>query len=182
MLLLIQGCIRNDRDSQRLLYQHYYVYAYSICIRYCQTSEEAKEVVNDGFVKCFMKISQYNSSTSFRGWLRRIMINASIDHYRKEQKHYNASPIDESRMTTDTKSFTALDEMAHEELIAMIRSLPPAYRAVFNLYVIEGFTHKEVADMLGIAEGTSKSNLLKARERLKKMLFDRNDIKYAKSI
>jgi RNA polymerase sigma factor (sigma-70 family) len=183
MLLLIQGCIRNDRESQRLLYQHYYGYAFSICVRYCRTDEEAKEVVNDGFLKCFGKISQYNMNTSFRGWLRRIMVNASIDHYRKELRHYQSLSID---LAVSKGAYqvneTITDALGYMELIDMIRELSPSYRAVFNLHVIEGYSHKEIADMLGISSGTSKSNLLKARERLRTMLSKRNEIRYAKSI
>ena len=87
MHLLIQGCKRNDRDSQRLLYQHYYAYALSICVRYSRNMTEAKEVVNDGFMKVFGKIDQYNQDSPFKGWIRKIMINTSIDQYRKELKH-----------------------------------------------------------------------------------------------
>ena len=104
MHVLLQGCKRNDRDSQRLLYQHYYSYALSICIRYSRNVAEAKEVVNDGFMKVFSKIDQYNSQTSFLGWLRRIMINTAIDHYRKEVKHYNQVSIDADAIKNEVDS------------------------------------------------------------------------------
>jgi RNA polymerase sigma factor (sigma-70 family) len=181
MLLLIQGCKRNDRESQRLLYQHFYAYAMSICLRYCNSKAEAQEVLNDGFMHVFLKISQYRDETSFQGWLRRIMVNAAIDHYRREKKHYF-----HEEMNTDYHSLphsgSALDKMAHEELIAMIKTLSPAYRAVFNLYVIDGYTHKEISELLHIAEGTSKSNLLKAREVLRKMIENKSGKVYAKSV
>lgn len=181
MLLLIQGCKRNDRESQRLLYQHYYGFAMGVCTRYCKTVDEAKEVMNDGFMKVFLKIDQYNPSTSFHGWLKVIMINTAIDHYRKERKHYHYTLLERaSDSTSPTPS--VLDDLAHEELISLVQKLSPAYRAVFNLYVIDGYTHEEIARMLSISVGTSKSNLAKARENLKRMLQSLTGVKYAKSV
>lgn len=180
MLLLIQGCKRNDRDSQRLLHKQYYGYAMSICVRYCRTQDEAREAVNDGFLKVFTRIEQYNEETSFKGWLRRIMINTCIDLYRKEVKHYQNQAIDS--VTEELTHVSALDDLSHRELMAMVQALSPAYRAVFNLYVIDGYAHKEIAELLKISEGTSKSNLLKAREILKKKIKKANTTVYAKSI
>jgi RNA polymerase sigma-70 factor (ECF subfamily) len=179
MHLLIQGCKRNDRDSQRLLYQHYYSYALSICIRYSRNITEAKEVVNDGFMKVFSKIDQYNSESPFKGWLRKIMIHASIDQYRKELKHQHNEPLKASH-----GGFTqpqAVADLSHEELIGLIQKLSPAYRAVFNLFAIDGFTHQEIGKILNISVGTSKSNLLKARENLREMLGELNKISYEKA-
>jgi RNA polymerase sigma factor (sigma-70 family) len=181
MLLLIQGCKRNDRNSQRLLYQHYYGFAMGVCLRYCRTADEAKEVLNDGFMKVFGKIDQYNVETSFHGWLKKILINTAIDHYRKEKKHYNHSDLDSAR-TSAVSSASALDQLAHHELLALVQKLSPAYRTVFNMYVIDGYTHDEIAKLLNISEGTSKSNLSKARENLKKMLETMTGVVYAKSI
>ncbi|MBL7872692.1 MAG: RNA polymerase sigma factor [Cyclobacteriaceae bacterium] len=178
MQLLIQGCKRNDRDSQRLLYQHYYSYALSICIRYSRTVAEAKEVVNDGFMKVFSKIDQYNSDSPFKGWLRKIMINASIDQYRKELKHQHKESL--TLVHADTQPL-AVSNLSHEELIGLIQKLSPGYRAVFNLFVIDGFTHPEIGKMLKISVGTSKSNLLKARENLRSMLGEMNKISYGKT-
>lgn len=179
MHVLLQGCKRNDRDSQRLLYQHYYSYALSICIRYSRNVAEAKEVVNDGFMKVFSKIDQYNSESSFKGWLRKIMIHASIDQYRKELKHQHTESLTLVH-TTDTQP-GAVSNLSHEELIGLIQKLSPAYRAVFNLFVIDGFTHQEIGKMLKISAGTSKSNLLKARENLRRMLGEMNKISYGKT-
>jgi len=178
MHLLIQGCKRNDRDSQRLLYQHYYAYALSICARYSRNINEAKEVVNDGFMKVFVKIDQYNPEAPFKGWLRKIMINASIDQYRKELKHQQKDPVEYAH-----KAFTepqAVTDLSHEELIELIQKLSPGYRAVFNLHVIDGYTHVEIGKLLNISTGTSKSNLLKARENLRRMLEGLNRISYEK--
>lgn len=179
MHLLIQGCKRNDRDSQRLLYQHYYSYALSVCMRYSRSTAEAKEVVNDGFLKVFDKINQYNADFPFKGWLRKIMINAAIDQYRKELKHAYQAPVENAyRVHTQP---VALSNLSHEELIGLVQKLTPAYRAVFNLYVIDGFNHREIGKLLGISEGTSKSNLLKARENLRGMLDGMNEMPYGKA-
>jgi RNA polymerase sigma-70 factor (ECF subfamily) len=182
MQILIEGCKRNDRECQRLLYQHYYGYAMSICIRYCRSLNESKEIVNDGFMKVFERIEQHHESASFKGWLRRIMIHTAIDHYRKEVKHYNTKEIAEANVKEEN-SANVLDEIAYSELIAMIQNLSPQYRAVFNLYVIDGFTHDEIAETLNISSGTSKSNLMKARAVLRKMLekLNRQDL-YAKYV
>ena len=182
MQLLIQGCKQNDRESQRLLYQHYYGYAMSICARYCRSLEESKEIVNDGFMKVFKKLDQHETESSFKAWLRRIMINASIDHYRKEVKHYHQSGLS-PEVSYEAVHNTALDDLSYTELIGMIQRLSPGYRAVFNLYVIDGFTHQEIGKILGISEGTSKSNLMKARDNLKKMLekVNRGDL-YSKYV
>ena len=181
MQLLIKGCIRNDRESQRLLYQHYYGYALSICIRYCQTKEEAREIVNDGFLKVFKKIGQYKMDTSFNAWLRRIMVNTSIDLFRKEKKYYHMVSYED---VPEDYAYNAniVDDIGHTELIGLIQNLSPAYRTVFNLYVIDGYTHKEISDMLEISEGTSKSNLLKARARLRQRLQELTKTTYAKSV
>jgi RNA polymerase sigma factor (sigma-70 family) len=181
LLLLIEGCKTQDRDSQRLLYQHYYAYAMSICQRYSRTREEAREILNDGFMKVFSKIDQYNPETSFLGWIRRIMINTAIDQYRKEEKHYNHSSLETSAHSLATTT-TAIEDLSHQELMSMVKELTPGYRAVFNLYVIDGYNHKEIAGMLGISEGTSKSNLMKAREVLRTKLEKLQTVVYAKSI
>lgn len=180
MLLLLEGCKRHDRESQRMLYQHHYAYAMSICLRYSRTKEEAKEILNDGFMKVFSKVDQYNPDTSFLGWLRRIMINTAIDHYRKEVKHYDQATIEFHQPFVTTAS--AIEELTHQELMAMVQQLTPGYRAVFNLYAIDGYNHKEIAEILGISEGTSKSNLMKAREVLKTKLQKIQDVVYAKSV
>ncbi|GIV35928.1 MAG: DNA-directed RNA polymerase sigma-70 factor [Cyclobacteriaceae bacterium] len=176
---LIEGCKRNDRRCQRQLYNAYYGYCFSVCARYCRTSEEAREVTNDGFMKIFQKIDQYKPDTSFKAWIRRIMINASIDHYRKEKKHYYQQTADLVLHKLIVPP-DAVNELSHKELIALVQSLPPAYRMVFNLYAIDGYTHEEIGAILGISAGTSKSNLSKAREQLRRMLEMINKRKYAK--
>lgn len=173
MRLLLEGCKKNDRESQRLLYQRYYAYAMSICLRYCRSLDEAKEIVNDGFMKVYQKLDQHETESSFKGWLRKIMINSAIDHYRKESKHYNHVEATADKAFESTVG-TVLDDISYAELIGMIQYLSPGYRAVFNLHVIDGYTHDEISKILNISEGTSKSNLMKARENLKTMIEKAN--------
>lgn len=150
-------------------------------MRYCRTREEAKEVVNDGFLKVFMRIEQYHVSTSFKGWIRRIMINTCIDLYRKEVKYYHAEGT-AAIANVGSSDEGVLEELSYRELIEMVQQLSPGYRAVFNLYAIDGYTHKEIGALLGINEGTSKSNLLKAREILKRKIEKSRMPLYAKSV
>lgn len=166
--LLIQGCLRGDKNSQKALYKHFYGYAMGVCLRYSKNAEEATEVMNDGFMKVFTKIQKYNETRSFKGWLRKIMINTALDNYRHNLKHYYAQDIQTSEASQATDNVLA--DMAYQEIVGMVQKLSPAYRTVFNLYVMDGYTHDEIAEMLEISPGTSKSNLSKARENLREML------------
>ncbi|MDZ7647991.1 MAG: RNA polymerase sigma factor [Cytophagales bacterium] len=130
-------------------------------------------------MKVFGEIDQYNSESPFKGWMREIMIHTSIDQYRKELKHQHKESLTFVH-ATDTQPL-AVSNLSHEELIGLVQKLSPAYRAVFNLYVIDGFTHPEISKLLKISTGTSKSNLLKARENLRKMLGEMNMISYEKT-
>ena len=141
----------------------------SICLRYARTREEAIEVVNDGFIKIFNKLDHYSKGLSFHGWMRKIMINSAIDYYRKNEKHYNS--LDISHGQYEIASENILDKLSAEDIIAAIQLLPPSYRMVFNLYVIEGYKHEEIANQLNISVGTTKSNLSIARNKLQKMLL-----------
>lgn len=140
----------------------------SICLRYSRTREEAIEIVNDGFIKIFNKLEHYSKGLSFKGWLRKVMINSSIDYFRKNEKHYHS--LDISHVQYEAVSESVLDHLSAEEIIAAIQRLPPSYRMVFNLYVIEGYKHEEIANQLNISVGTSKSNLAIARNKLQKMI------------
>jgi RNA polymerase sigma factor (sigma-70 family) len=163
----IKNCLKGERSSQRLLYESFYSYAMSVCLRYSKSEEEAVEILNDGFMKVFTKISKYDTSKSFKGWLRKILINTALDHYRKNLKFYNHKSI-EGIKKTDT--YNIEKELDYEDIVLLIRELSPAYKIVFNLYVMDGYTHEEIAEMLGISVGTSKSNLSKARANLREML------------
>jgi RNA polymerase sigma-70 factor (ECF subfamily) len=166
--LLIGACLREERWAQKQLYETYYGRLLAICLRYSNNSEDARDILNEGFVKVFRFLDRYKIGTSLDGWMRRIMINTSIDFYRKEMRH-RSDDIEaaEYKIAEDTD---IASNYAAQEILKAIQLLPPAYRAVFNLYAIEGYSHKEVADALGITESTSRSNLVKARVKLKEML------------
>ena len=178
---ILAGCLRNQRQSQALLYRQFYGYAMSVCLRYAPTREGALEVVNDGFLKVFTRLDQYDPAQPFKGWFRRIMINAAIDHYRQEMRHYHHEDIDQAGHLLATESADAFSQLAHEDLLVLIQRLSPAYRLVFNLYVMDGFTHEEIAGQLGISVGASKSNLARARENLRLMLKNINIDEYVRA-
>lgn len=167
-MTLLRGCLKEDREAQRKLYQLYYGYAMSICVRYSKDAEEAREVLNDGFLKVFTRLNQYDHHKPFKGWLRRILINTALDNYRHNLKHYHLYDVEAANAAAD--SYNVEQQLSYQDLIKLVQELSPAYRAVFNLYVIDGYTHEEIAVALGIAVGTSKSNLAKARENLRKAL------------
>ena len=174
--VLIEGCRRQHRESQLRLYKQYYSYAMGISLRYAKSREEASEMVNDGFLKLFAKIDQYDEDQPFLPWLRRIVVNAAIDYYRKY--HKLDTPLDVVYMESYNKTTlnNALDNLAFDDLIKIMQKLPPAYQMVFNLYVVEGLQHQEIAERLNISVGSSKSNLSKARQKIKSMLGASHDI------
>lgn len=179
MRVLIEGCRNQDKESQRLLYKHYYAYAYSICVRYTGSIDEAREVLNDGFMKVFNKIDKYNTEKSFEGWLKRVLINTAIDHYRANKKHNGHASLNGHDREI---SSNAIDEISHKELLMLVQRLSPQYRTVFSLFVIDGFSHEDIAEKLNISVGTSKSNLSKARANLRQMLKITNKTIYEQYI
>ncbi len=178
---LLAGCLRNQRQSQELLYRQFYGYAMSVCLRYAPTREGALDVLNDGFLKVFTKLDQYDSGQPFKGWLRRILINTALDHYRQEARHMHHDTVEQAEATAISAAADAQSQLAHEELLGLIQRLSPAYRLVFNLSVMDGFTHDEIAEQLGISVGASKSNLARARENLRQMLHTLNYDEYARA-
>jgi RNA polymerase sigma-70 factor (ECF subfamily) len=144
----------------------------SVCLRYSKTREEAIEILNDGFYKIFTKLGKHDKTFSFKGWLRKVMINSAIDYFRRNEKHYNG--LDISYLKYSPTTVSVIDDLSEQEIVEAIRQLPPSYRIVFNLYVIEGFNHEEIASQLSIGVGTSKSNLAMARNKLRKILIADN--------
>ncbi|MCC3157597.1 sigma-70 family RNA polymerase sigma factor [Hymenobacter sp. 15J16-1T3B] len=189
LLGLLGGCQRADRGSQRRLYMLYYSYAMGICLRYARTRDEAMEAVNDGFMKVFRDVARFDTTkydqltSTFRGWLKRIMIHTAIDQYRANGKQRLQQSLDDTpALQYADDHYTALDSLSYDEIIALVSQLTPGYRAVFNLYVIDGYTHEEIAGQLGISVGASKSNLSKARAHLKTLLLKNRHHAYAGSI
>ena len=165
---LLDGCLERNRRSQELLYKQFYGYAMSVCLRYTRSKEEAKEILNDGFFKVFTKLESFDNSRSFKTWLSRIMINTALDHYRQEVRRDIFENVDAADHVSVDE--TIISKLSHEELVSLIQKLTPSYRIVFSLYVIDGYTHEEIADKLSISLGASKSNLSRAREKLREML------------
>ena len=152
----------------------------SVCLRYAPTRESAMEVLNDGFLKVFTRLDQYDPVQPFKGWLRRILINTAIDHYRQEVRHQHET-VEPFEQTIASQTPNALSQLAHDDLMELIQRLSPAYRLVFNLYVMDGFTHEEIAGQLGISIGASKSNLARARENLRQLLKHLNNDEYVRA-
>ncbi|MVM29526.1 sigma-70 family RNA polymerase sigma factor [Spirosoma sp. HMF4905] len=177
---ILAGCLRNHRRSQELLYRQFYGYAMSVCLRYAPTRDEALEVLNDGFLKVFTRLDQYDPAQPFKGWLRRILINSAIDHYRQEVRHQHED-VDKVAQVAVSEAADAFSQLSYEELLGFVQRLSPAYRLVFNLYVMDGFTHEEIAGQLGISVGASKSNLARARENLRQLLKHINYDEYARA-
>ncbi len=173
--LIIDNCRRGDRNSQRVLYEYYFGYGLNICLRYTPNQEEAKEMLNDAFLKIFTKLDQYDSNYPFKSWIRRIFTNAAIDHYRKGRRLIRTVALEELPEIVDT---TESDPFVtpQTDVLPVIQRLPPMYRMVFNLYVMEGYKHHEIAEMLGISIGTSKSNLLRAKRKLQRQLMKRENL------
>lgn len=166
--LLIRRCRKQDRQAQEELYRHFYAYALNICLHYAQDTEEAKDILNEGFFRVFDRLHQYDLNRSFKGWLRRLLINVAIDYHRRyhgRQALLEIMPTNEPRVAADSFSQLAMDD-----LLAMVQRLSPMYRLVFNLYIMEGLTHPEIATRLGISVGASKSNLSRAKQKLREML------------
>lgn len=165
---LLDGCLKRNRRSQELLYKQFYGYAMSICLRYTRSREEGKEILNDGFLKVFTKLDTYDPERPFKTWLGRIMINTALDHYRHELRRDIFDDVEAAEQLPVDE--TVISRLSHDELVGLIQRLTPSYRIVFSMYVIDGYTHEEIAEQLKISVGASKSNLSRAREKLREML------------
>ncbi len=182
----VEACALNKRESQKILYSSFYGYAMAICDRYANKQDDALEILNDGFLKIFKEIHHYRPAyadvvSSFKGWLRKIMVYTAIDHFRKNQKHQMVTQLDNVVYQVATVHEDAIDKISYEEIIRAVQELSPGYRTVFNLFIIEGLSHDEIAAQLGISAGTSKSNLSKAKRQLQKILFKQNQIQVARN-
>jgi RNA polymerase sigma factor (sigma-70 family) len=183
ILSLIAGCCKNDRNSQRDLYHALYDYAMKISFRYVSRLEEAEELTSESFIKLFKNISQFDGTRAgetealLKGWFKRIVVNTCIDHLRRTHLKLVSQEISpDSEMFVDIQE-TGIDKLGYNEIMEAIRRLTPVYRTVFNLFVIEGHSHEEIASMLNISIGASKSNLSKARHNLRKMITQQTDYK-----
>lgn len=178
---IVNGCVDNNHKYQKILYERYYGYALKTVFRYIFKYEKAVDVVNDGFVKLFRHFSQFkaddpaHTEQMLMGWIRRIMINNAIDELRKKDMQPDAGFVPEEVWEQTEHCDNADQLLLYKDLMIQVRKLPPMYRAVFNMYVIDGFNHNEIAERLGIAAGTSKSNLWKAKNLLQAYLKEPNN-------
>ena len=178
---LIKKCVEWDQRAQNMLYKRFAAKMFSVCFRYSRNREEAEDILQEGFMKVFEKIHTFKSEGSLEGWIRRIMVNTAIQKYREKKSSAGLIVSIETypENMNLTSSDDAISKMGANELIQMIQKLTPAYQMVFNLYVFEGLKHREIAERLGISEGTSKSNLADARTMLKKEI---NKMKAAEEV
>jgi RNA polymerase sigma-70 factor (ECF subfamily) len=168
---MINGCINNDRRAQEKLYKHFYGSMTALCLRYTRNEEDAIEVLHNGFLKVFKNIASYNNSKgSLYTWIRTIIVHTAIDFIRQREKFFLKTDLDhvpEPAVETD-----ALHRMSAQELLKLVKKLPTATQAVFNLYVVDGYTHREIGTLLKISEGTSKWHLSQARKLLQQLLHN----------
>lgn len=176
---IIKGCLRNDRRSQQRVYELYYGKMLSVCMRYEKDRDSAKDLLQEAFIKVFSHIDRYKNDGSFEGWVRRIVVNNAIDAFRRK-KHEHIVLEDDFLINNLSEEQPEFDEeeevLKPADVIEAMQQLSPAYKMVFNLYVMEEYSHKDIADQLGISVGTSKSNLAKARINIRKIL--RNEYAY----
>lgn len=165
---IIKGCLAGSRRDQELLYRRHAAKLYAVCLQYSGNDDEARDILQEGFIKIFENLIHYKNEGSFEGWMRRIVVNTALEKYRSKHNLYRVDDIDsipEPDAAPETDDYSGLEA---GDLLMIIRDLPPKYRMVFNLYAIEGYSHKEISQMINISEGTSKSNLSRARMILQK--------------
>ena len=163
---IISDCIAGSQKAQEKLYHHFAPKMFGVCLRYAKDATEAEDNLQDGFIKVFANLKSFRQDGSFEGWIRRIMINVSLEKLRKQHLMYPVEDV--SVYDSVNVSDDVIAKISADDLINLIQQLPPRYRLVFNLYVIEGMTHQEIAREMSITQGTSKSNLARARDIMKK--------------
>lgn len=165
---IIKGCLRGNRSDQELLYRRNASRMYGVCLQYTGNEEEASDVLQEGFIKVFENLPNFKFEGSFEGWVRKIMVNTALEKYRERHKLYRVDDIGSLSGIEEEIEVGEYTGMEADDLLEMIKALPPQYKIVFNLYAIEGYTHKEISGMLGISQSTSKSNLSRARTILQR--------------
>ena len=160
---ILKGCLTGNRRDQELLYRRYAAKLYAVCLQYSGNDEEARDILQEGFIKIFDNLPHYKYEGSFEGWIRRIIVNTALEKFRARHNLFRVDDINaiaDPDAEPDTEDYAGLEA---NDLLGIIRELPPKYRMVFNLFAIEGYSHKEISKMVNISEGTSKSNLSRAR-------------------
>jgi RNA polymerase sigma-70 factor (ECF subfamily) len=169
---LIDKCLENDPRAQEVLYSRYSRRMYGVCLRFARNTLEADDILQEGFIKVFSFLKDFRQEGSLEGWIRRTIVNTAINYYNSKQNEWNETSIEKAQtFSSDTED--ALSKISAADLLTLIHELPEGYRMVFNLYVIEGYNHQEIAEMLKISENTSKSQLSRARMALQDRLIQR---------
>jgi RNA polymerase sigma-70 factor (ECF subfamily) len=170
---VVEGCLKGKESAMKKFYEHFQGFALSVCMSYCENRDDALEIMNDGFLKVFKSLEKVENIDRIKPWLRRIMINVAIDHFRKNIKN-QTTQLPENIIEPNFGETSVYAKLSSEDIMLAVQSLPTNYRLVFNLYAIEGYSHKEIGEMLKMAESTSRANLSLAngllREKLQKML------------
>lgn len=175
---LVKGCKKNDRKAQQALYDNYCKKMFAVCLRYCRKSEDAEDILQEAFVKVFSKISSFRSESSLFFWIKKIVINTALNYQRSKLYLYPMVDVEDLHYLSE-KEFT-LNNIHYNDLIKLLQSLPDGCRIIFNLYAIEGFQHKEIAEMLGISVGTSKSQYSRAKFLLKEKILNTEKVLHEK--
>ncbi len=175
---LIKGCLAGKQQQQQLLYERFAPEMKGVCLRYAQTSFEAEDLMHDGFVKVFRHLHTFKFECPLGAWVRKIMVNTALSEYRRKSRQAEFTELEVVMNVAEPDP--EMGSFAAEELMELVRSLPDKYRLVFNLFAIEGYTHKEVAEMLGITEVTSRSQFMRARQMLREMVNEEYKIRYEK--
>ena len=172
---IIEGCKRQDMKARHALYQQYGGVLYGLCCRYLRDNDEAKDLLHDGFVTLFLKINEYRGDGSFEGWCRRVMVNTILGYLRKHNPLREVEDVDTLTQLADDDT-TALHRIEAEELMQCIGELPVGYRTILNLYAIEGYPYADIATMMGITEATVRSQYMRAKVKLQKILKEQEII------
>ncbi len=165
---IIKACLERNQNAQSLLYKQFFGYSKSVCLRYSSNQEEAKEILNEGFLKVFNNLEKYLPELSFKAWLRTIMVNTAINYYRDNKKYNQEISFDgvEDPIYDDD----IINKISADEILILVQKLPPSYRTVFVMHVVDGYNHREIGEILEINEGTSRSNFMKARVKLQSLI------------
>jgi len=166
---IVQACIAGNNTAQRLLFKQFFGFAKSVCLRYCSSHEEAEEVLNEGFLKVFQNLDKYDPGQPFKAWLRTIVINTAISYYRKNQK-YNRDTVGLEDATYPRFDDHVIEKITAEEILGLVQQIKPVYRSVFLMYVIDGYNHREIADIMQLNEATVRSHYMRARARLQHLI------------
>jgi RNA polymerase sigma-70 factor (ECF subfamily) len=165
---IIKLCLERNQNAQSLLYKQFFGYSKSVCLRYSSNQEEAKEILNEGFLKVFNNLDKYLPELSFKAWLRTIMVNTALNYYRDNKKYNQEISFDDVEDPIYDEDI--INKISADEILVLVQKLPPSYRTVFVMHVVDGYNHREIGEILEINEGTSRSNFMKARVKLQSLV------------